>query len=441
MSDSWVGGDIAGLKTMGTAYKGARGELQSLVKPLSDKVENLVSEAGWKGEAAEEFEHSWTEDSLAAHMLAELVQSVGQVLTDLSTTLEHLEGALQNAEDIAVGLGVPMGPKGVPGELMTADPPSAADAKKIKALHGYADLRTNVLFSAQEARLQAAKDLQKLYDEAVGKKKGKSPSGADQVVFDDVLRGLYAYHSERTRVKGHDAATKLDDAQKEADQASKDYVAELLDHRTAGKSLPGEDDSYKAFTKAWNSLDGIKSDIKAGETLKGRSLLPFDRAVNYKAGDLAKALKADEGLEKAPEFLKEIPVVDVAAALAAGTLEAGEDHDEGWSWTHSVVVDDGAAVGGLAAGTAVGAAAATAFSLGPGAAVGVGAAAVVGVSFVADEAVHEHWSEDIHDHGVVGGLLHGTGNVFKNTGGDFEGLAKTGEHQAKKVWHGIKSFL
>lgn len=441
MSDSWVGGDIAGLKTMGSAYTAGQGELHDLVGPLSKQVDGLVTDAGWQGDAAGEFREAWTEDSLAADMLSELVGSVGKVLTELSNTLAHLESTLQNAEDVAVGLGVPMQPKGVPGALLTGNPPSDEEAKTIKALHEYGDLRANVLYSAQEARLQAAKDLQGLYDDAVGKKKSKEPSGADQVVFDDVLRGLYAYHSERTRIKGHDAATKLDAAQKEADEASKDYVNEILKHKAAGEKLPAEDDSYKAFADAWTKLDGIKSDIKAGKALTGRSLLPFDRLVNYKAGDLAKAIKDGEGLEKAPEFLKEIPVVDVGAALLAGTLEASEDHDKGWSWTHSVVVDDGAALGGLAAGTAVGAGFVAFLGAGPTAAVGIGVGTVVAVSFVADEAVHEHWSEDIHDHGVVGGLLHGSGDVMSNTYGDFKGLVSTGAHQAKKVWNVFTSHL
>ncbi|GAB2935887.1 hypothetical protein GCM10027047_35730 [Rhodococcus aerolatus] len=49
---------------------------------------------------------------------------------------------------------------------------------------------------------------------------------------------------------------------------------------------------------------------------------------------------------------------------------------------------------------------------------------------MAYEAFHEHWSEDVHDHGVIAGILHGSGDVLSNTGGDLKDLA-TG------AWHSV----
>ncbi|MGW7817770.1 hypothetical protein ACWGLF_06465 [Streptomyces puniciscabiei] len=46
-------------------------------------------------------------------------------------------------------------------------------------------------------------------------------------------------------------------------------------------------------------------------------------------------------------------MLDVAAAGACGVLEAKGDHDEGWSWQHSVAVDGTANVRGLVAGAAL----------------------------------------------------------------------------------------
>ncbi|MDF3292002.1 hypothetical protein [Streptomyces silvisoli] len=148
--------------------------------------------------------------------------------------------------------------------------------------------------------------------------------------------------------------------------------------------------------------------------------------------DAAKTLRLGEGLEKVPDFLKEIPVIDVAAAGTCSLLEAKQDHDEGWSWTHSVVVDGGANVGGLA--ITAGAIALLPIEAPTAVVAGVGGVVAVGVTGVLDHAFHEHWKEDIHNHGVVAGILHGSGHVFSQTGGDFVRMKDD-------IWHGIKSLF
>ncbi|MFD0512879.1 hypothetical protein ACFQ0Q_25845 [Streptomyces aureus] len=155
-----------------------------------------------------------------------------------------------------------------------------------------------------------------------------------------------------------------------------------------------------------------------------------------KLADAADALRAGEGVEKLPDFLKEIPVLDVAAAGTCGLLEASDDHDKGWSWQHSIAVDGGANVGGLVAGTAIaaGLVAAAPFDVPVAVVAGVGGAVVIGATGVIDHAFHEHWSEDIHQDGVVGGVLHGSGHVLSQTGDDFKRLGKD-------VWGGIKSIF
>jgi hypothetical protein len=114
-----------------------------------------------------------------------------------------------------------------------------------------------------------------------------------------------------------------------------------------------------------------------------------------------------------------------------GVTEAQEDHDKGWSWTHSVLVDGGAALGGLAVGAAIVA------TLPEDAAAGVLTLAAGGVMFGAyavDKAFHEHWSEDIHDHGVIGGVAQGSWNVVKGAGTSIV-------DDAKGVWHGVTSLF
>jgi uncharacterized protein YukE len=444
MTDSWVGGDIAGLGAMGTAYTGAEKSLEGVVKPLGGQADKLVDDAGWKGEAAESFRGAWTADSMAAGALAELVGAVGKVLTDLSNRLSTAETGLQNAEDVAARAGVPMGPKGVPGELMTNNPPNAEESKAIKALDDYAGVRAKALHEAQQARLDAADALTKLYGEATGADGGHSATQGEDVTIGDYLRALYAYDSERTRAKGHDAATKLDDAQHEADRAKKELRAERKAYQKAGRALPKDLPAKGAYRDALAKLDSLETDIARGE--HGSSALPYDHALNTKVVDAAKVLRVGEGAEKLPDFLKEVPVVDIAAAGAVGVLEAKDDHDKGWSWSHSVVVDEGAALGGLAVGSlavagGVAGAAALGVSAPVGLVAGVGGVVVIGATNYIDSALHEHWSEDIHDHGVVGGILHGVGDSWTTSWHSDVNLGKDVGNAAKKAWNGFTGLF
>jgi hypothetical protein len=195
-----------------------------------------------------------------------------------------------------------------------------------------------------------------------------------------------------------------------------------------GRKMPDDLPAKSAYRDAVAKVAKLEDDILAADHSGDK--LPYDRALNVKMVDAAHALRLGEGVEKLPDFLKDVPVLDVAAAGACGLIEAKDDHDKGWSWQHSVIVDGGAALGGLAVGAAVTA------SLPVDGAVGlcvVGTGAVIGATSILDHSFHEHWSEDIHDHGVVGGLLHGSGHVLSQTGDDFVRLKDD-------VWHGIKSI-
>ncbi|MEU6220086.1 hypothetical protein ABZ845_21585 [Streptomyces sp. NPDC047022] len=111
---------------------------------------------------------------------------------------------------------------------------------------------------------------------------------------------------------------------------------------------------------------------------------------------------------------------------------------DGWSWQHSIVVDGGAALGGLAVGAGVVAALP---ELGAVAAAGVGGVVVITATNVLDHAFHEHWAEDIHDHGVVGGVLHGAHDVGSETWGDFKRYGNDVKQWGKDAWHGVTSIF
>lgn len=424
MGDSWVGGDIGGLRAMATTYKNAKDKLDDVVRPVTSAVEGLVHDAGWQGEAAEEFRAKWSEDALTAGAFATMVSDVGDILSTLADALSTCETALQNAEHVATAKGVAMGDKGVPLALVTANPPSAADQKTISAMTEYDTVRKQVMHTAQHARLVAADKLSGLYAQVTDK-----VSTGDKITIADALRGLYAYDAEDARAGGKKARAELDDAKAEAQAAKKEMRAERKAYQKAGRGLPKDLPAKGAYGDAVMKVDSLEEAIARADV--GSSKLPYDRALNVKLADAADALRLGKGLEALPEFLKEVPVLDVAAAAACGLVEAKDDHDKGWSWQHSVTVDVGAAVGGVAVG-ALAVAAAPVEGAVAVAALGVGTAVLA--TSVLDHAFHEHWSEDIHDHGVIGGVLHGAGDVASGTVDD-------GKRLVKDVWHGVTSIF
>ncbi|MFD8000169.1 WXG100 family type VII secretion target [Streptomyces mirabilis] len=424
MSDSWVGGDIGGLRTMAETYKNAKKKLEDVVHPLSSAVEELVGDASWKGEAAEAFRATWSEDALTAGAFAGLVHDAGDILDTLVGALSACETALQNAEHVAVKKGVPMGAQGAPLQFVTSDPPSADEQRTISAFGEYDKVRTEILHTAQHARLVAADKLRGLYAQVTA-----SVSPGDKITLADMLRGLYAYDAEDARAGGKEARTLIDGAKEEERAAKKELRAERKAFQKAGRALPKDLPAKSAYRDAMTRVDSLEEDIARAD--HGSTKLPYDRALNIKLADAAEALRVGRSLEALPEFLKEVPVLDVAAAAACGLVEAKDDHDKGWSWQHSVVVDGGAALGGVAVGAGVVAALPIEGAV---ALAGVGVVAAVGATSLLDHSFHEHWSEDIHDHGVVGGVLTGTGHVFTETGDD-------GVRMAKDIWHGVKSIF
>ncbi|MFF7335114.1 WXG100 family type VII secretion target [Streptomyces sp. NPDC008150] len=424
MADSWVGGDIAALRTMAVTYSGAKALLDDVVHPLTTAVEGLVDDAGWKGEAAETFRATWSEDALAAGAFAQLVHDAGDIIETLADALSSCETALQNAEHVATRKGVPTDGKGLPLAFATADPPSADDQKTIAALNEYGTVRKEVLQTAQHARLVAADQLRGLYGQVTA-----PTSKGDKVTLIDALRGLYAYDAEDARAGGIEARARIDDAKAEERAAKKQLRAERKAFQKAGRALPKDLPAKGAYRDAVADVASLEDDIARAD--HGSTALPYDRALNVKLADAADALRLGEGVEKLPDFLKEVPVLDVAAAAACGFLEASDDHDKGWSWQHSLVVDGGAALGGLAVGTAAVAALPVE---GAAAVAAAGVGTVIVATGVLDHAFHEHWREDIHKDGVVGGVLDGGGHVVSETGDDITRLGKD-------VWHGVSSIF
>nr|WP_202447472.1 hypothetical protein [Streptomyces sp. SID5468] len=413
---------------MGETWKNAKPHLEGVVKPLTETVDSLTSDTGWHGEAATRFRATWSQDALTAGAFSDLVASAGEILGTLADHLSAAETALKNAEDVAARAGIPMTAKGVPATFTVSDPPSASDNAKVSALREYDAVRQEVLQVAQRARLDAADRLRRLYAAITD-----IPAG-DGITLGDYLRGLYSAAADKAGRHGTAARALLDDAEKAETDAKKALRAERKALKAEGRPFPKDWAAKTAYRDAVAEVESLKGEIALAE--RHTTTLPFDAALSTSVKDAASALRLGEGLYKVPDFLKDLPVVDVAAAGACGILEARQDHEKGWSWTHALVVDEGANVGGLAAGSAITGGILAAFAADPPAlaVAGVGGLVAIGATGLIDHSLHENWSEDIHDHGVVGGILHGVDQVASQTGDDYLRLGK-------EVWHGITSLF
>ena len=428
MTENWIGGDFTGLQSMGHTLAGAVTALEGVVKPLDSGADSLVHDAGWQGDAATAFRAAWTKDSLTAGGFSELVGAVGSVLTTLGDNLSALNEALHSAADTARAKTVPLGANGIPATDVPGAPPITLSPAVAQDLADYSTVYRSILHEAQQARVEAATALQGLYDELDPE---KPLAAADKFTLGILLRDIFATRDDYKSAQAEKANKEVDAAKAKRAAARSALASERAALAADGKNLPADLTSYTDYRASVS--DVVKSERALAAIEDSRNA--FSKVVNFKPGDINGLSEAISKCKLAPDFLKDIPVVDVGAALVGAGFEATQDHAEGWSWTHAALVDGGAALGGVAAGVAV-------VALLPeeavgAAAVGVGAAAVttclvIGVGV--DKLVHEHWSEDIHDHGVLGGLGVGTANVAKNT---YNGV----KEDLKGAWHGITSIF
>ncbi|MFD4367774.1 WXG100 family type VII secretion target [Rhodococcus sp. NPDC058521] len=437
MGESWVGGDLAGLQNMGNIMKPAPDEIDGVVGALSSRVDTLVSDAGWSGGAADAFRKVWTQNSIQVGGLASVVNQVGETIGGLGDQLQQIEADLYNAAHEAAGRGAQIGPKGVPGTLVITGDPAAPAA--VAASEAQADYKAAYDYAMQLAtgfRLSAAEALSGLAGEI---EPGDESMPLDQrITIADYLRGLYVIPNEKNIQLGQTVPDKIETARDELRDARKDFKAERAAYAEKGLNLPSENPARLNRLAAIDDLKGLQNTLTAAEAGKGH--LPLSEALNTKLGDVEKLVPGLTGTApKGLNFLKDIPVVDVAASGIVAELQAQDDMEKGWSATEARSKDYGAAAIGLAAGAGTvagaGAAASLAGATAPVWLTTVGAGfAVVGVGDFAYQGFHEHWSEDIHDRGVVSGIGHGIANVGSNTGDDLWGMGVGGVNLAKSLW-------
>lgn len=413
-----VGGDISGLRNIGNLLGKTPSQLDDSARRLGVTVDNLVHDAGWKGDAADSFSSAWGQDAAAMTELSNCAGLVAEAVTTLAAKLSDLQNQLDGAIFGARQQGVPVNADGSVPEIF-------ANSTAVNASVSFLTESTRIQAEAKAARDEA---MAKLYTvlAAIDANAGGGPtvlSWADVNALAPVLRGYYALPI--ARIEGIE--TKTTKALREL-QTAKDVLA-AADSSAAAAMQEGFATSRDKAARALGKLVAAET---FAEHFKGGKLL------STSVGEVAKGIGALSQDSKLAGALDNLPGLDVAAAVGATLAQMKEDTNKGWSTGHALLADGGSNLAGLVAGVACDAIPCVGKYISPAVSYGVG-------SFVYEATHAAHWTENIHDHGVVMGTLDSAGEAGKAVWStDVVGMAdKVGDaathplDTVKNVWGGI----
>lgn len=324
---SWVGGDIAGLIAMGHTLETVPSQMKDIANASDSSVDTLANDANWSGHGAEAFRKAWTLSSVRIAGIESSYEAFGGVVTELGHQLQTLENDLYNAATQAKSEGAQIGENGQPLPLViTGDPNAPAAQRAVKAQNDYNQLYAQILQTAQGFRIAAAGKIQKVSNDLEPPENGKEPAWDKATTIADYLKGLYVIPNAKNDHLAQVAPGKIDELRKRLRDARKDLKAAKDAYAAKGLSLPKDD---WARTNHLSVVNDVKLQEAALDgALKGEGEWPFSKILNSNIGDLGKlAYPASElaRLPKGLEFLKDIPVVDLAAAGLIGHLQTVAD--------------------------------------------------------------------------------------------------------------------
>lgn len=425
---SQIGGDIEGLWALRDHLQGVPNDILDSSNVLDSKVTALVGDAGWSGDAADQFKASWDRDAGAAVGLADSFNSVSQTVGALADRLHELDTQLVQAEDEARKAGVPVPANG--GPFIGPIP-----IPKVNVAQIYDQACTALKQQADQARKDALAELAAMYDKlAPTKDPGAASqlSKGDQITLGDVVRSLWSTPT----------------AYREVTETRLDALRERRVWLNHVKSSPGMFDELqraearlekRALVGKLGDLEAKFAKIEGGAAGKW----PLGRLFRYTIGDASEGLT---GVKLAAKWGGGVPVLGMAAAGWLTYVQAKEDHEKGWSWGHAVIADGGSNLAGLAAGTGAEAGIAGALVAAPegvaaGASVVGGVAAAYGVGTYAYELTHAaHWGDHIQKDGVIEGIGEGFSDASKEWWKtDVVGMGDKIGNSASHVWHSVFS--
>jgi uncharacterized protein YukE len=434
----WVGGDIHGLSAYAGTLYGYVPEISDVVTALDKKVGQIVGDAGWTGSAASAFTKNWEHDAAGANALGVVITSAGDIVDQLAVDLAKIENALEQAADLTTAHGVPVGADGKGPQVCYAD------QTKEQWRLGYESFWQQCIQAAQQARVQAAGALQKVYGEiappAPGQQ-GVTPSDAN--TLSDYLRGFWALPTEYSKF----VRNQIPGLRSEVAQAKALWIAARDARPSPRESMPA--DVKQALHDARGELSSAQRDLQLARNNENvvSKVLGVRLSDLPGLGNVADGLGQAGFLGKLAKFGLDFPVIDVAAAGVSTVLNAQDDMSKGIPWYEAYPGEAASNIGGIAAGIGAGslvttgvAAGATALGIagapviGVAAGVAVGGVVAIGVGDFGHNLIQENWGADWQQHGAVMGTLDGIGDSAVKTGQDMG-------HMATDIWHGITSIF
>ncbi|MFF4799761.1 WXG100 family type VII secretion target [Streptomyces sp. NPDC001351] len=409
MSDSYatIEGDRSTLYSSGQDLASACSELVEITHVLNTRVRDLVNDAGWSGDAADNFKQDWLVSSAASDAI---IQAMGHI----STTMEHLavvlgeaQNDLDDARDYAKKHGIPLDPDGhpLPVTMDISEYVARADAAVQKA---------------KRARSDAAQSFAAIVSQLAPGGSDNTLGTSDNVTLADAARTLYGIPAARAALS-REKMERLNQ--------------ERVDMKRLHRHMPKQSREWKEFQterlanrRALREANKILADVE-----KSTSKWKFSGKTEFEFSRLREKLNLDGQFK----ILDSIPILGTTVGLAGIYLASKDDMEKGWGFWHSVGVETGSTALSMAAGAAIEAGAAESVPV----AVTVGAS--LGVGYVAgtygDELVKAgHWEHNIHTHGVVSGIGHSIGDAsatwWKE---DFKGMGDKIKNSTVDLWNDV----
>ncbi|HET9897941.1 MAG TPA: WXG100 family type VII secretion target [Streptosporangiaceae bacterium] len=446
---NWVGGDIHGLGAFASTLYRYVPDMEDVVTALNKKVGQIVTDAGWRGTAAQAFTGNWEQISAEINAIGLVVIETGSVVDQLAADLSRIENALERAAAMAQAHGVQIGADGQPPQVCYAD--KTREDWRV----GYASFYQRCKADAEDARVQAAGALVKLGHAVTSGKPGKpgdaggDPGGAGTKVVEgntigDLLADLLAAKTTYT----NQVADKVAEATGKLTKAQKEWLAAQAAARQANGRFGVMPDDVKGTLKDVKtelaSVEDALTKAQGGENaiskLFGTRLddLPgLGKVVDGLPGGLGDAKLLSKALD--------LPVVDVVAGGLSTVINAQQDIGKGVPAWAAYPLETGVTVGSIALATTVGGAVAglTIFAGAPVAGVVAGVAAAGVVAYGVGDFAHNYiadFGEQWKEHGVLG-VVTDFGAAGADTWNDTKHLASDVGNVASSAWHGITSLF
>ncbi len=193
-----IGGDIGGLRSVGASLTGVVGSVQDTAEYLSKRVNQLVTDAGWTGDAAEEFKGAWKQDATAVLELSSCTKLAGACLDQLADSLDAAQHRLDHAVAAAKADGLPFAADGYPIDgPYSGHTAAAATQLTIDA--------NAALTAAQDARDTAVEELHDIAA-AMSGEDTSFVKAADAAALAAALKGYYALPNEMSETAKNDLA-------------------------------------------------------------------------------------------------------------------------------------------------------------------------------------------------------------------------------------------